>query len=149
MALFGDEEGDVGPFVMAEDGEEWFPFTLDNLEMDRGCSLLPQVGKPMEQVCEPLYSQNCADASPSFMDIIALTDVFLFFQGFFVLSCGCSFRRYKIEAVCFDSVFKTAQSKRQVNARRELIASPRSAVQRGCSPDIGNSSTASERLGLD
>ena len=50
MALFGNEEGDVGPFVMTEDGEEWFPFTLDNLEMDRGCTPLDQVSKPMEQV---------------------------------------------------------------------------------------------------
>lgn len=31
MAMFGEDE-DVGPFVMAEDGEEWFPFSLDNLE---------------------------------------------------------------------------------------------------------------------
>lgn len=31
--MFGDNEEDgVGPLVMAEDGEEWFPFTLDNLE---------------------------------------------------------------------------------------------------------------------
>lgn len=50
MALFGDEEGDVGPFVMTEDGEEWFPFTLDNLEMDRGCNSLNQDSNPMDQV---------------------------------------------------------------------------------------------------
>lgn len=50
MALFGDAEGDVGPFVMTEDGEEWFPFTLDNLEMDRGCTSLGQDSNPMEQV---------------------------------------------------------------------------------------------------
>lgn len=50
MALFGDEVGDVGPFAMAEGGEEWFPFTLDNLEMDRACSPLQEDSKPMEQV---------------------------------------------------------------------------------------------------
>lgn len=53
MALFGDEEGDVGPFVMTEDGEEWFPFTLDNLEMDRECTSLDQGSNPMEQVRLP------------------------------------------------------------------------------------------------
>ena len=52
MALFGDEDGDVGPFVMAEGGEEeWFPFTLDNLEMDRACSSLAEDSRPMDQVC--------------------------------------------------------------------------------------------------
>lgn len=50
MALFVDQEGDVGPFVMTEDGEEWFPFTLDNLEMDRGCAPLDQDSNAMEQV---------------------------------------------------------------------------------------------------
>lgn len=50
MALFGDQESDVGPFVMTEDGEEWFPFTLDNLEMDRGCAPLDQDSTAMEQV---------------------------------------------------------------------------------------------------
>lgn len=51
MALFGDEDGDVGAFSMAEDGEEWFSFSLDNLEMDRGCTPLQAGGvKPMEQV---------------------------------------------------------------------------------------------------
>lgn len=54
MALFGDEDGDVGSFVMAEGGEEWFPFTLDNLEMDRACSSLPEDSRPMDQVCLPL-----------------------------------------------------------------------------------------------
>eukprot|EP00903_Cladosiphon_okamuranus_P014393 g13361.t1 len=49
MALFGDEDGDVGPFVMAEGAEEWFPFTLDNLEMDRACSSLPEDSRPMDQ----------------------------------------------------------------------------------------------------
>lgn len=55
MALFGDEDGvvgEVGPFVMAEGGEEeWFPFTLDNLEMDRACSSLQEDSRPMDQVC--------------------------------------------------------------------------------------------------
>lgn len=50
MALFGDDEGDVPPFDMTEDGEDWFQFTLDNLEMDRGCSPLQQDANPMEQV---------------------------------------------------------------------------------------------------
>lgn len=54
MALFGDEDGDVGPFVMAEGGEEWFPFTLDNLEMDRACSSLQEDSRPMDQVCVSL-----------------------------------------------------------------------------------------------
>lgn len=53
MALFGDDEGEVAPFAMAEDEEEeWFPFSLENLEMDRGCSPLPHVGRSYEeQVC--------------------------------------------------------------------------------------------------
>lgn len=50
MALFEGEDGDVGPFAMAEDVEEWFPFTLDNLEMDRGCTPLQGDVKPMDQV---------------------------------------------------------------------------------------------------
>ncbi|CAM9199710.1 unnamed protein product [Scytosiphon promiscuus] len=49
MALFGDEDDDVGPFVMAEGGEEWFPFTLDNLEMDRACSSAQDDARPMDQ----------------------------------------------------------------------------------------------------
>lgn len=61
MALFGDEDGDVGPFVMAEGGEEeWFPFTLDNLEMDRACSSLAEDSRPMDQVCT-----CCPLSSPS------------------------------------------------------------------------------------
>lgn len=56
MALFGDEDGDVAPFVLAEGGEEWFPFTLDNLEMDRACSPPQEDSRPMDQVraCCPL-----------------------------------------------------------------------------------------------
>lgn len=50
MALFGDEDDNVGPFVMAEGGEEWFPFTLDNLEMDRACSSAQDDARPMDQV---------------------------------------------------------------------------------------------------
>lgn len=50
MALFGDEDGDVGPFVMAEGGEEWFPFSLDNLEMDRACSSPQEDSRSMDQV---------------------------------------------------------------------------------------------------
>ncbi|CAN0544339.1 unnamed protein product, partial [Ectocarpus sp. 12 AP-2014] len=52
MALFGDEDGDVGPFVMAEveGGDEWFPFSLDNLEMDRACNAsLQDDSRPMDQ----------------------------------------------------------------------------------------------------
>lgn len=52
MAMFGDEDGDVGPFVMAEGGEEWFPFSLDNLEMDRACSSPQEDSTSMDQeVC--------------------------------------------------------------------------------------------------
>lgn len=40
----------MGPFVMAEGGEEWFPFTLDNLEMDRACSYPQEDTGPMDQV---------------------------------------------------------------------------------------------------
>lgn len=61
MALFGDEDGDVGPFVMAEveGGDEWFPFSLDNLEMDRACNAsLQDDSRPMDQV------RMCFQVSP-------------------------------------------------------------------------------------
>lgn len=59
MALFGDEDHDVGPFVMAEGGEEWFPFTLDNLEMDRACSSAQDDARPMDQVRQSLAPSLC------------------------------------------------------------------------------------------
>lgn len=48
--LFVDDGDDVGPLVMAEDGEEWFPFTLENLEeMEETEGNVPSL-KAMDQV---------------------------------------------------------------------------------------------------
>lgn len=81
MALFGDEDGDVGPFVMAEveGGDEWFPFSLDNLEMDRACNAsLQDDSRPMDQVrmcfvrtyrqagIRPFFERKCTSSARVF-----------------------------------------------------------------------------------
>lgn len=48
--LFGDDRDEVGPLVMEDDGEEWFPFTLENLEEMENTGGNAPCLKPMHQV---------------------------------------------------------------------------------------------------